>query len=103
MTRRETVYDWQERDDQFAVAFRQAEIQATETMEEEAYRRAVKGTAKPVYQGGSKVGTVQEYSDVLLIFMLKARHPHKYRDNPTGAPEGQSPLKVVDRAAYEAL
>lgn len=103
MSRRETVYDWQERDDQFAVAFRQAEIQATETMEQEAYRRAVTGTKKPVYQGGVKVGTVQEYSDVLLIFMLKARAPHKYRDKYDGAGDGQQPLKVVDQAAFEAL
>jgi hypothetical protein len=72
---RSTVYEWQETDDQFVHDFRQAEIEATETMEAEAYRRAVEGTAKPVFHQGAQCGTVQEYSDTLLIFMLKARNP----------------------------
>jgi hypothetical protein len=77
---RSTVYEWQETDDQFVHDFRQAEIEATETMEAEAYRRAVEGTAKPVFHQGAQCGTVQEYSDTLLIFMLKARNPAKYRE-----------------------
>lgn len=80
---RDTVYSWQEHDDEFAVAFRAAEIEATETMEQEAYRRAVLGTEKPVFHQGAVCGSVQEYSDTLLIFMLKARAPEKYRDNVT--------------------
>lgn len=103
MTRRRTVYEWQEHDDTFAAEFRQAEIEATERMEEAAYERAVTGTLKPVYQQGAKVGTVREYSDTLLIFMLKARNPAKYRDKFEGAQDGQQPLKVVDQAAYEAI
>ena len=78
---RSTVYEWQETDDVWLAEFRQAEIEATETMEAEAYRRAVEGTAKPVFHQGAQCGVVQEYSDTLLIFMLKARAPDKYRDN----------------------
>lgn len=78
---RSTVYEWQETDDAFLHAFRQAEIEATETMEAEAYRRGVEGTEKPVFHQGVICGTVREYSDTLLIFMLKARAPEKYRDN----------------------
>ena len=100
---RRTVYSWQEVDDEFAAAFRQAEIEATEAMEQEAYRRGVLGTEKPVYQGGVKVGTVREFSDVLLIFMLKARNPGKYRERHPGADADTVPLKTVDQAAYEAL
>jgi hypothetical protein len=100
---RSTVYEWQETDDQFVHDFRQAEIEATETMEAEAYRRAVEGTAKPVFHQGAQCGTVQEYSDTLLIFMLKARNPAKYRERHDGAPDGQQAVKVVDRAAFEAL
>lgn len=93
MTNRTEVYRWQENDDQFAIAFREAEIEATETMEAEAYRRAVKGTQKPVYQQGAMVGTVQEYSDTLLIFMLKARAPEKYRDPVAGSGGAGSLIK----------
>lgn len=77
---RSTVYRWQEEDDQFAAAFREAEIEATETMEAEAFRRAVLGIDKPIYHQGVKVDTVKEYSDTLLIFTLKARAPEKYRE-----------------------
>lgn len=101
--RRQTVYDWQEHDEHFAQEFREAEIEATETMEQEAYRRAVKGTAKPVYQGGVKVGTVQEYSDVLLIFMLKARAPDKYREAKPGQEGGSPPVKVYPDGEWERL
>lgn len=50
-----------------------------EYMEGEARRRAVEGTLRPVFQGGKLVGKVREYSDTLLIFLLKAHNP-KYRD-----------------------
>lgn len=100
---RETVYGWQEHDDDFAAKFRSAEVEATEVMEYEAHRRGVLGVPKPVFHQGVQVATVQEYSDTLLIFMLKARNPAKYRDKYDGAPDGQQPVKAVDQAAYEAL
>lgn len=87
LSNRTLVYDWLERDDQFAAAYRDAEIESTETMEAEAHRRGVLGSDKLVYQGGRQVGTVREYSDVLLIFMLKARRPDKYRDKPPVDPD----------------
>ena len=51
-----------------------------DTLEDEAVRRAKDGVEKPVYQGGKLVGHVQEYSDTLLIFLLKGARPEKYRD-----------------------
>ena len=47
-------------------------------LESEAYRRAVEGNLKPVYQGGQKVGEIREFSDSLLMFLLKARKPSTY-------------------------
>ena len=81
---RNTVYQWQERDEQFVAAFREAEIKATEVLEVEARRRAVEGVESetPIYFRGEPVGSIvkTEYSDTLLIFLLKARRPEKYRD-----------------------
>lgn len=54
---------------------------AIESLEEEARRRAFKGVAEPVFHQGKKIGTTQKYSDVLLIFLLKAHKPKMYRDN----------------------
>ena len=52
-----------QRDDQFALAWADVEEASTEELERVAVRRACEG------------------SDVLLIFLLKARRPEKYRDN----------------------
>lgn len=74
------VYRWQEESDQFAAAFREADLKATEVLEREAWRRANEGVAEPVYQHGKLVGTIQRYSDNLLMFLLRARAPERYRD-----------------------
>lgn len=68
---RTTVYDRRNADDQFAQAWTEVEDETTEAMEREAYRRAVDGFDR----NGER-----HYSDTLLIFMLKARRPEKYRD-----------------------
>ena len=68
-------------DKAFAEAWTNAEEEAIEIAEAEMYRRAVKGVKKPVFQQGEHVGDVQEYSDTLLIFMLKAHKPKVYRES----------------------
>jgi hypothetical protein len=86
---RNTVYYWQEHDAGFAAAFRQAEARATELLEAEAHRRAVQGVERLKFDRGLPLVNPdtgepyreREYSDTLLIFLLKARNPAKYRDN----------------------
>ena len=34
-----------------------------------------------MFHQGKEVGAIREYSDLLLIFMLKARRPARFRDN----------------------
>lgn len=78
---RVTHYKWLQADPDYAAAFHEAEAEAVERLEREALRRAVEGTQKPVYHNGKVVGYVTEYSDTLLIFLLKGARPQKYRDN----------------------
>lgn len=78
---RNTVYEERRADPAFAKLFKTARAEAVERLEEEAWRRAHDGVEKPVYQQGSLVGHIQEYSDTMLIFLLKANKPKKYRDN----------------------
>lgn len=85
---RKTVYNWQEHDEAFAVAYKQAEIEATEFLERVAHERATQGVSHPrnVYdRSGNLVvsETVTEYSDRLLELLLKARAPNKYRERMT--------------------
>lgn len=78
---RRTVYDHRTRDENFARAWDEALEEACDLLEAEARRRGVEGIDKPVYHEGVKVDTIKQYSDTLLIFLLKGARPHKYRDN----------------------
>jgi hypothetical protein len=93
---RQTVYDWFEADDKFREAFDKASIAALGVLEDEAVRRAYEGTLKPVYQSGRLVGKVREFSDQLLIILLKARAPQKYKDRFAGELTGKdgAPLNL---------
>ena len=77
---RVTHYDWMQTDMDYAAAFKVAMETAAENLELEARRRATKGTARPVFYKGEECGTVQEYSDTLLIFLLKGAMPDKYSE-----------------------
>lgn len=78
---RTTVYERRRDDAEFAAAWEEAEEIAADVLEEEGWRRAHNGTLKPVYYQGDEVGAVREYSDTLLIFLLKSRNPKKFKDN----------------------
>lgn len=84
---RRRVYQVRASDPEFAAAWDDVVERTTEVMEREAYRRAVVGTEKPVFQGGRQVGTIREHSDVLLMFLIKKRNP-EYRENYTVRHEG---------------
>jgi len=64
----------------FAEAWRAAYEAGSDTVEDEAVRRAVTGHTEPVFYQGRQVATVRKYSDSLLMFVLKARRPQRYRD-----------------------
>jgi hypothetical protein len=78
---RNTHYNWMESDPAYAAAYKVALEQAAENLETEARRRAVQGTLRPVFYQGNECGVVREYSDTLLIFLLKGAMPGKYKDN----------------------
>jgi hypothetical protein len=77
---RDTHYEWLRTDPAYAEEYATARDEANDELEAEAWRRARWGTSRPVYQMGMLVGYTQEYSDPLLIQLLKAHLPEKYRD-----------------------
>ena len=99
---RPTIYEWQEHDEQFAAEFKLAEVASTESLEREAYRRAVEGVDKPVFQGKELVGTIREYSDTLLIVLLKARRPDVYRER-LDVTTREVAQKVLAEQAWDAV
>ena len=104
---RQAVYKWRHSDQAFAEAFADAVEEATELMEWEARRRAMGEVQMPVFHQGEVVGHIPRYSDQLLMFLLRAHRPEKYREryeHRVGDADGRPlfPLAEV-RAAMEAL
>lgn len=85
---RSTIYQWIKDDPEFKARFEDACELALASLEDEAVRRAFEGVNKPVYQQGQKVGTVKDFSDTLMIVLLKARAPDKYKDRFAGELSG---------------
>lgn len=77
---RKTAYKHRREDPEFAAAWDDAFEQATDALESEARRRAYDGVKRPVYQGGELVGYVQEYSDQLMLALLKAHRRGTFGD-----------------------
>jgi hypothetical protein len=100
---RDNHYLWLKKDPDYAEAFEIAWQRGADVLEAEAVRRAHEGVTKPIFHRGKRAidvvqnpdGTVKrdasgkpigipaavrEYSDTLLIFLLKGRNPKVYGD-----------------------
>jgi hypothetical protein len=78
---RSSHYRWLNQDPAYREAFAVAKEEVADLLEAEAFRRAVDGVEKPVgWHKGKPGGYVREYSDTLLIFLLKGLRPEKYGD-----------------------
>ncbi len=88
------AYEWKSNDADFSTAWNDAVERTLELMEQEAYRRAVRGYMKPVYYQGAEVGQVMEYSDRLLELLLTHKRGFKTRtENLYGGIPGAPPIK----------
>lgn len=92
---RRTFYNWLEEID-FKDKFDKALKPAIGVLEDEATRRATQGTIEPVFYKGKRVGGVKKYSDTLLIVLLKAHAPEKYKERFSGelTGAGGGPIKT---------
>jgi hypothetical protein len=91
---RTTVWVWRQQDPLFAELEAEAKQLGAETLVAEAYRRAVEGFDKPVYYEGRRVDLLKEYSDTLLIFLLKGALPDIYRERYEVSGDRTRPLTV---------
>src|SRR6266481_9938603 len=76
---RTTHYWWMKNDPEYRKSFEEAREEACGLLEDEAVRRAYRGTLKPISIGG-KIVMVTEFSDQLLMFLLKCRNPNVFGD-----------------------
>ena len=117
---RSSHYIWLKKNPDYAAAFEIAKMRGVDVLEAEAVRRAHEGVTKPIFHGGKRAidvvqnpdGSIKpeetgkpigipaaerEYSDTLLIFLLKGRNPAVFGDRlkqEHSGSEGQ-PIPVI--------
>ena len=98
-----TIHNWRKTDEEFGAAVEATIDESTEMLEDEAVRRAVEGTLKPVFQGGKQVGSIREYSDGLLMFLLRGRRPEVYKDRIASEHSGSGggPIQTITATIEE--
>jgi hypothetical protein len=107
---RRRVYDWKADDLEFAAAYAEAEQEAVERLEDAARHRATEGllrkkftkSGEPIIDPETGAQYVErQYSDTLLIVLLKAHAPEKYRDKMDiehSGKRGGAPIPLSVRA-----
>lgn len=87
---RVSLYAYRQRDEEFSKVWDAAMREGASCLEDEAKRRAT-GYTEDVYKKGVFVGRVKKYSDLLLLALLNAHWPEKYRRNNAETPPPISP------------
>lgn len=97
-----SVLNWKKRDEAFAEGIATARLAGTNALIDEARRRGYAGVNKPVFHKGKICGHIREYSDTLLMFLIKQRDP-SFRENFTlnGQIEHRHTHEHVLRSANE--
>lgn len=80
-----------------------AEQEAADALEREAWRRAVEGTDKPVTYQGQITATYKEYSDRMLEMLLKAHRPEKFKDRVSNEHSGPGGGPIQHELSAEEL
>ena len=90
---RESAYNLYNRES--AVAFRRGWETALDCslrmVEDEAWSRAIRGVARPVFYQGEQVGEYRHFDERLTMFLLRFRRPHRYADVPKFLPPPPPP------------
>jgi len=95
-------YEWLRRDPDYRAEYQALQEQAAQILEDEAVRRAYEGVEKPITVAGKRE-LVREYSDTLLIFLLKGLRPAKYRKRYDVVVEaGESLVRAMERGKKRA-
>ena len=110
---------WLKTDPKFAAAMELAREDAVDGLELEAFRRAKEGTKRVVLYKGrpvmipkdlknpksqKEIYVENDYSDSLLMFLLKGHRPEKYRENAGKLNvDGELQIKTLDGVSIEQL
>ena len=82
--RRNMLYKLKASDEEFAARGAAALDLGVERLQDDAMRRALQGTERAVFRNGRQVGSVRQYDNRLLQFLLRAHRPEVYAERKGG-------------------
>ena len=95
---RRALYKRRAADEAFAGHWDEALNLGVERLQDDAMRRALEGTERAVFRNGRQVGSVQQFDNRLLQFLLKAHRPETYSERAKSAPS-PLPFDLAQRLA----
>jgi hypothetical protein len=100
--RRSSLYQRRQDDEEFAERWAQALDLGVERLQDNAMNRAMNGTPRPVWRNGQKVGSIQQFDNRLLQFLLRAHRPEIYGERKNGGLPAL-PFDLAKRLAAAAI
>jgi len=98
---RATAYRWRDANKEFLGLWLDAEKEAADALEGEAWRRGVEGVEEPVFHQGKVCGHIRKYSDRMLEILLKGHKPKRFVEKAAVEINQSQTLRVgIDREAY---
>ncbi len=82
---RRTVYRLKANDEAFAAQWDEALNLGIDRLQDDAMQRALNGTERHLWRNGKQVGSVLQYDNKLLQFLLRAHRPEIYSEKRQSA------------------
>ena len=91
---RTALYDFYEKDPEFAGLWDKCAKLGAYALKDEARRRATEGILNPIFYKGQKCGVKREFSDTLLICLLKAAFPDEFAERKKAEVTTPEPITI---------
>lgn len=106
---RTSAYRYADHHPWFKKAWEDAVEDSLDSLQAEAYKRAIQGVDEPVFYRGTKIATVKKPSDTLLMFLLNNMRFHTpeqeqvFRHRIEGVSEDAAPIHISIESEEEYL
>ena len=91
---RRSVYEWRDADPEFMADWLEAEAEAVDKLEREAWRRGAEGYEETVDSDG-KITVSRKYSDRMLEILLKGHRPERFKERIAAEHSGTLSINIL--------
>jgi hypothetical protein len=92
---RRSVYEWRDADPEFMADWLEAEAEAVDKLEREAWRRGAEGYDEPVIFQGVITDSYKKYSDRMLEILLKGHRPERFKERIAAEHSGTVAINIL--------